>query len=80
MDTPPPPAVALIVTAPVPPAGLMVTFVPATMEVTPLAPAGVAHVPSPLQKVVPEAEVPLPRFVTGRLPDTPVSSAMVGSK
>jgi hypothetical protein len=35
-------------------------------------PAGVAHVPSPRQKVVADALVPLLRFVTGRLPVTPV--------
>jgi hypothetical protein len=35
-------------------------------------PAGVAHVPSPRQKVVEEALVPLFRFVTGKLPVTPV--------
>lgn len=33
-------------------------------------PAGVAHVPSPLQKVELEAEVPLFKFVTGRFPVT----------
>ena len=33
-----------------------------------------AQVPSPRQKVVPEALVPLLRFVTGRLPVTPVAS------
>lgn len=38
------------------------------------APAGVAHVPSPRQKVVADALVPLLRFVTGRLPVTPVDS------
>lgn len=37
-------------------------------------PAGVAHVPSPRQKVVPEAAVPELRFVTGRFPVTPVVS------
>jgi hypothetical protein len=37
-------------------------------------PAGVAHAPSPRQKVVAEAEVPLFRLVTGRLPVTPVVS------
>ena len=35
-------------------------------------PAGTAHVPSPRQKVVPLAEVPLFKFVTGRLPTIPV--------
>jgi len=35
--------------------------------------AGVAHVPSPRQNVVPEALVPLPRFVTGRFPVTPAA-------
>ena len=33
---------------------------------------GVAHVPSHLQNVVEEAEVPLFKFVTGRLPVTQV--------
>lgn len=33
-------------------------------------PAGVAHVPSPRQKVVLEADVPLFRLVTGKLPVT----------
>lgn len=37
-----------------------------------LPPAGVAHVPSPRQNVVLDALVPLLRFVTGRLPVTPV--------
>ena len=36
------------------------------------APAGVAQVPSPRQKVEAEAAVPLLRFVTGRFPVTPV--------
>jgi hypothetical protein len=35
-------------------------------------PAGVAQVPSPLQNVLDEADVPEFRFVTGRLPVTPV--------
>lgn len=35
-------------------------------------PVGVTHVPSPRQKVVAPALVPLPRFVTGRFPVTPV--------
>jgi hypothetical protein len=38
------------------------------MSVTPLAPAGVAQVPSPRQKVEPDALVPLFRLPTGRLP------------
>ena len=37
-------------------------------------PAGVAHVPSPLQNVEEDAEVPLLRLPTGRLPVTPVES------
>lgn len=37
-------------------------------------PAGVAHVPSPRQKVEDDALVPLLRFVTGKLPVTPVES------
>jgi hypothetical protein len=39
-------------------------------EVTVPAPTGVAHVPSPRQKVNAEAEVPLLRLVTGRFPVT----------
>ena len=38
---------------------------------------GVAHVPSPRQKVDEEAEVPELRFVTGRLPVTSDPSATV---
>jgi hypothetical protein len=34
-------------------------------------PAGVTHVPSPRQNVVADADVPLLRLVTGRLPVTP---------
>lgn len=34
-------------------------------------PTGVAHVPSPRQKLEPEAPDPLLRFVTGRFPVTP---------
>jgi hypothetical protein len=34
----------------------------------PPAPAGTAHFPSPLQNVVPDAEVPPLRFATGRFP------------
>ena len=41
-------------------------------EVTVPEPAGVAHVPSPRQNVEAEALVPEFRFVTGRLPVTPV--------
>ena len=41
-------------------------------DVTPLDPEGVAQVPSPRQKVVDDAPVPLLRLVTGRLPVTPV--------
>lgn len=37
-------------------------------------PAGVAHVPSPRQKVEDDAPVPLFRFATGRLPVTPVDN------
>jgi len=43
-----------------------------SVVLAPLPPAGVAHVPSPRQKVDAEADVPLLRFVTGRLPVTPV--------
>jgi hypothetical protein len=47
------------------------------MPPPPPPPAGVAHVPSPRQKVVADALVPLLRFVTGRLvrPDTAVPDA-----
>ncbi len=48
-----------------PPIGLVVAT-----EVTVPAPAGVAHVPSPRQKVDPEALVPLFRCATPRLPVT----------
>ena len=41
--------------------------VPLEIDVPPPPPAGVAHVPSPRQKVVEDAPVPLLRFVTGRL-------------
>ena len=47
--------------------------VPALKVETPV-PAGVPHVPSPRQKVDDVAEVPLFKFVTGRLPVTPVVS------
>jgi hypothetical protein len=40
----------------------------------PPPPAGVAHVPSPLQKVTDDALVPEFRFPTGRFPVTPVVS------
>lgn len=40
----------------------------------PPPPAGVAQVPSPRQKVEDDADVPELRFVTGRLPVTPVVS------
>ena len=43
-----------------------------TDETVPELAAGVAHVPSPRQKVVLDADVPLLRLVTGRLPVTPV--------
>ena len=38
----------------------------------PGAPPATAHVPSPLQKVLALADVPLFRLVTGKLPVTPV--------
>jgi hypothetical protein len=41
-------------------------------------PPGTAHVPSPRQKVVPEAKVPELRLVTGRFPVTPVDNEMSG--
>ena len=43
-------------------------------DVTVPAPDGVAQLPSPRQKVVAVAPVPLPRLETGRLPVTPVVS------
>ena len=46
-----------------------------TMLVTVPDPGGAAHVPSPLQKVELEAEVPELRLVTGRFPLTSVESA-----
>lgn len=42
----------------------------ATLVTVP-APAGVAHVPSPRQKVEDDADVPEFKFVTGRFPVTP---------
>ena len=46
-----------------------------TLVTVPVAvPVGVAHVPSPRQNVLDDADVPLLRFVTGRLPVTPVVS------
>jgi len=57
----------LVVKPVVPPATLTDVTVPALA-------AGVAQTPSPRQKVVPDALVPLLRFVTGRLPVTPVVS------
>ena len=44
------------------------------LVVVPPPPAGVAQVPSPLQKVDEDAPVPEFRFVTGRFPVTPVAS------
>jgi hypothetical protein len=40
-------------------------------------PDGVAQVPSPLQKVEDEAEVPLLRFVTGKFPVTAVANGIL---
>jgi hypothetical protein len=40
----------------------------------PPPPAGVAQVPSPLQNVVLDADVPLFKLVTGRFPVTPVDN------
>jgi hypothetical protein len=48
--------------------------VPVT-DVTPV-PAGVAHVPSPRQKVVPDALVPLFKFATGKFPVTPFDKSI----
>jgi hypothetical protein len=47
--------------------------VPVATLVTVPVPVGAAHVPSPRQKVVEDAEVPEFRLVTGRLPVTPVA-------
>ena len=47
-----------------PPVQLTLVTVPVPL------PAGVAQVPSPRQKVLADAPVPLPRFVTGKLPVT----------
>jgi hypothetical protein len=55
----------------VPPVDVTLLVVPLT-EVTVPPPAGVAHVPSPRQKVELLALVPLLRFVTGKFPVTPV--------
>jgi hypothetical protein len=60
----------LIVPEPV--MGPPVSPVPVATEVTVPAPAGVVHVPSPRQKVLALAPVPLLRLVTGRFPVTPV--------
>jgi len=57
----------LVVRPVVPPATLTEVTVPALA-------AGVAHVPSPRQNVVAEAEVPEFRLVTGKLPVMPVES------
>jgi hypothetical protein len=57
----------LVVRPVVPPATLTEVTVPALA-------AGVAQLPSPRQNVVAEAEVPELRFVTGKLPVTPVVS------
>ena len=46
--------------------------VPALTSVTSPVPEGAAHVPSPLQKVLEEADVPEFRLPTGRLPVTPL--------
>jgi hypothetical protein len=46
--------------------------VPVFIVVTVPEPAGADHVPSPRQKVIELAPVPLLRLVTGRLPMTPV--------
>jgi len=47
-------------------------------ELTEPEPPGIAHVPSPRQKVVAPAEVPELRLVTGRLPVTPVAKLISG--
>jgi hypothetical protein len=46
----------------------------AATEVTVPVPVGADHVPSPRQNVEADADVPLFKFVTGRLPVTPVVS------
>ena len=48
------------------------------MELTEPEPPGIAHVPSPRQKVVAPALVPELRLVTGRLPVTPVAKLISG--
>lgn len=48
------------------------------IELTDPEPPGTAHVPSPRQKVVPPAEVPELRRVTGRLPLVLVEISSVG--
>jgi len=70
-----PPSVKLpeLVTLPVSVIPLTVP-VPLTEVTVPALAAGVAHVPSPRQKVVDDAEVPEFRLVTGRFPVTPVVS------
>jgi hypothetical protein len=47
--------------------------------VIPELPLGVAHVPSPRQNVVPDAEVPEFRFVTGKLPVTWLARFMLAT-
>jgi hypothetical protein len=75
---PPPPPPTTQTTAETDPAVFVQVAVPAVVKTVTRAnvpeppPGGVAQVASPLQNVVELAEVPLFRFVTGRLPVTPV--------
>jgi len=59
--------VVAVATETMPPVQLTDVTVP-----EPLPPEGVAQVPSPLQNVVLDADVPLFKLVTGRFPVTPV--------
>ena len=52
----------------------------ALVDTLPLLAGGAAQVPSPRQKVVAEAPVPLFKSVTGRLPLTPVVKLIVGMR
>ena len=54
LPTPPPPPEAFTVTSPVPPTGLIVTFVPAKIDVTPapLTPVSYTHMTLPTNREV----------------------------
>lgn len=68
--------VAMLVTAPLLSTWTSCPIVHGEVVATPppVPPDGVAHVPSPRQKVDADAFVPLLRFPTGRLPVTPEES------